>query len=44
MSEGPDPSMSLVVVPDQNADDASLRQCDTFAFTLKTPNQLNQKK
>ena len=25
MSEGPDPSMSLVVVPDQNADDVSLR-------------------
>ena len=25
MSEGPDPSMSLVVVPDQNADDESLR-------------------
>ena len=25
MSEGPDPSMSLVVVLDQNADDVSLR-------------------
>jgi len=25
MSEGPDPSMSLVVLPDQNADDVSLR-------------------